>query len=140
MLEKHILSTLMQSSSPSGIIESIQGKMFPEDFSIPAHAKICNLFFEYQISHPANYEVRDFINHLPKELQETADEVYLFSTAENVSGGENVVRLALEIRKNALKRKISMLLEQSETDETVAKQLNEVSNTLKEVEKQLNAL
>ena len=84
--------------------------------------------------------IRDFISQLPKELQETADEVYLFSTAENLSGDENVVRLALEIRRNALKRKITQLLEQAETDETVSKQLNEVSNTLTEVEKQLSAL
>lgn len=139
MLQKYLLSMIFQSDKPYKISDSIFRTLETDDFSLESHKKIIDAFLQYKKKNKDGFEMRLFLSRLPSQLTAVFDEIYLFASAEFEFQGENVEKLALEVKKYSLKRKIAGLISQDrELDGKEA--LQKLSLKLKEVEKRLFSL
>lgn len=141
VLQKYLLGLFFQSEKPSVLAKRIFSTIEIDDLSIPALRKICQMYFDYQTKHADNIDIQLFIKNLPSELKVAFDEVFLFSSSDLDIGSINMDKLVLEIKKNALKRKIAALL-QTDGGHYPAKDtdLLHLSQALKEVEKRITSV
>ena len=139
-MQKYLMSTLFQSDQPYQLIDEIQLVLEPEDFVIPAYGKIYSHFIEYRKKHPDIIDRSEFVRSLPPELQPTYDELLLYNSSEKEEPKEAFKRLLYELKRNSLKRRISVLIS---TDKDIASDeavIQDYSAKLNSVEKQLRTL
>ncbi len=138
MLPKYLLSLLFQTAQSKESGDEVFKIVSPEDFFVPSLKNIAKKYLEYIKEHSEEFAPRNFAATLDGALLPAFDEVYLFASAERGIEEQNIRKLALEVRKQALKKKITDLLSGeialSKEEEEKAQDL---SHQLKEVEKSL---
>jgi DNA primase len=141
LLENYILSLIFQKENPYKTADIVFSIVNPSDFSAPSHRQICQLFWEFQNKASAQFDLAKFTSTLSKQLQPVFDEVYLFASTEHEFGSEKINKLAYEVKRFALKRKIKEILSKGEdiaADEK--RELSDLTANLKEVEKMIITL
>jgi replicative DNA helicase len=133
LIEKYLLSYLFQGENPFLIAEKVFKILEEKDFSQPSFQKILTIFFQEK-KEKEKFVLNDFIKKLTPELREVFDEIYLFSSVDQMIEDESIEKIASEIKKNSLKRQIKKILEKEENEENKLK-LVKLSESLKEVEK-----
>jgi DNA primase len=132
-INKYILSIVFQSEDPKEIYHKIFNVLKPEYFLHLSYEKISRYFFE-EMEKDNIININQFSKNLPEELQPIFDEIFLFASTDHNLSDENLGRLIYEIKKYYFKREIKKLLSEEESVEK-KKQLKELSQKLKEVEK-----
>ncbi len=147
LMEKYVLSYMFQNEESYSIAEIISKILSPAEFSTVAYQKVFQLFQKYLETHPKE-TVSKFSDTLPAELQSMCNELFLYNIEdieELVPKGANekvhIEKIALEIKKNALKKAIHHLLSITQDDDlTKEEDLVKMNASLKEVEKRMNSL
>ena len=137
-IDKYILSIVFQSENPKEIYHKFFNVLKPEYFLHPSYEKISRLFFD-EIEKNKKVDINQFGKNLSKELQPIFDEIFLFASTDHDLSDVNLDRLIYEIIKYYFKREIKKILSEEESTEK-KKQLKEISENLKEVEKKLVSL
>lgn len=137
-INKYVLSILFQSEDPNTIYHNVFEILKPEYFLHPSYEKISRLFFE-AVEKNIKLDINDFGKKLPDELRPIFDEIFLFASTDHNLASENLDRLIQEIKKYYLKHKIKKILAEEESLEN-KKELKNISENLKEVEKKLISL
>lgn len=137
-INKYVLSVLFQSEDPNIIYHNVFELLKPEYFLHPSYRKISSLFFK-EIEKNIKLNINDFGKKLPDELRPIFDEIFLFASTDHNLSNESLDRLIHEIKKYYFKREIKKILSEEET-KGKKKQLKEISENLKEVEKKLVSL
>ncbi|KKP51053.1 MAG: hypothetical protein UR42_C0021G0010, partial [Candidatus Roizmanbacteria bacterium GW2011_GWA2_33_33] len=137
-IDKYVLSVLFQSEDPNNIYRNVFEILKPEYFLHPSYEKISRLFFE-EIEKNKKVNINQFGQNLSDELQPVFDEIFLFASTDHNLSNESLDRLIHEIKKYYFKREIKKILREEESLEN-KKQLVEISQNLKEVEKKLISL
>lgn len=137
-INKYVLSVLFQSEDPNIIYHNVFELLKPEYFLHPSYRKISSLFFK-EIEKNIKLDINDFGKKLPDELRPIFDEIFLFASTDHNLSNESLDRLIHEIKKYYFKREIKKILSEEET-KGKKKQLKEISENLKEVEKKLVSL
>ncbi len=131
--QKYLLSILFQGGAAelnSQIFEILD----PDDFTNPSFSKLFQLFREFS-------GTQQFSQTIPAELLAVYDELFLFATFEDSFAHDNILRLAFEVKRYALKRHIARVTgEGDEIGEHQHKGLQQYTSQLKEVEKKLSTL
>ncbi|MBI2051829.1 DNA primase [Candidatus Roizmanbacteria bacterium] len=136
-IQKYLLSLVFQSEESYRIAKKIFEIVSPQDFSIPSYEKIATLYLEFENKHSSKFHLKTFANKLNFELRPVFDEIYLYATYQGELE-ENVERLAYEIKKIALKKKITELVAVTEHfSKEQEQEVKKLTNQLKEVEKML---
>lgn len=138
IIDKFILSVLFQNEDPKGVYNKIFSILKPEYFFLPSYEKICASFFAVMEKNN-RIDINEFGKSLPNELQPIFDEIFLFASTDHNLSDENLDKLVFEIKKYYLKRKLKAVLAEEENADR-QKQLKEISESLKEVEKKLISL
>jgi len=133
LIEKYLLSYLFQGENPFLTAEKVFKILEEKDFSQPSFQKILTIFFQEK-KEKEKFVLNDFVKKLTPELREVFDEIYLFSSVDQMIEDESIEKIASEIKKNSLKRQIKKILEEEENEENKLK-LVKLSESLKEVEK-----
>lgn len=139
LIQKYLVSFILQSDNPYQISEHVFREAQIEDFTLRAVQRICEMFVEYRQTHPDRFDGIEFNNLLSAELQPVSDEIYLFATLESELMKEGVEKLSMEVKKYSLKRQIAALLDKSDEEKNKEK-LPLLLQNLKEVEKRLSSL
>ena len=137
-IDKYILSVVFQSEDPKEIYHKFFNVLKPEYFLHPSYEKISRFFFD-EIEKNNKININHFGKNLPEELQPIFDEIFLFASIDHNLSDASLDRLIYEIKKYYFKREIKKLLSEEESIEK-KKQLKEISQQLKEVEKKLISL
>ncbi len=141
LLEKYLLSLVFQDKDPRKISEMVFSIINPDDFSLISHQRLCQLFLDFIKKSPFEFNLSKFIPSLSGELQAVFDEIYLFASTEHEFSREKVNKLAYELKRLALKRKIKEILTTNEEIKGERKKkLSFLTNELKEVEKMIITL
>ncbi|MFN4212346.1 MAG: DNA primase [Microgenomates group bacterium] len=141
ILEKYILSLIFQNKNPYKLISLIFSILESSDFSLPSHQQICQILLDFQKTSKNEFNLSKFISQLPQPLHEVFDEIYLFASTEQEFGSEKINKLAYELKKLALKRKIKEVFSNGEEiDKLKEKRLAVLTRELKEVEKIITTL
>lgn len=138
MMERFLVSYILQSDNPYTVVDQAFEILSYEDFTVPALAKICAALTEYKKSHPQRFDIKEFVPTLAAELQPVCDEVYMY-TGNDPDQQPDLARVANEIKKTSLKKRISDLLEQSDEPDK-EKQIASLSEMLREVEKRASSV
>jgi DNA primase len=138
LIEKYLLSYIFQSEDPYQKLKIINSLISPEDFLLPSHQKISQILLIDDLK--KKFNLKNFVARLSAELREKFDELFLFASSENDLNTENISKLAHEIKRYSLKRKIKNILDSNEESEGRKKDLLLLSGKLKEVEKTLTSL
>ncbi len=138
LLQKQLLSIMLQHDNPYELFEKIFGIINIEDFTAPSHQKICNAISEYKTSHANNYSASDFVKTLTRELIPVYDELFMFSSNEIEFSSDNIIRLIYEVKRTALKHKIAIALEEEGNNQQNI--IAELAKTLTEVENRIQTL
>jgi DNA primase len=107
MTQKYLLSYLFQQSEPGKITKVIFEILTPEDFTIPALAKLSKLFMEYIQNNSQIFSFNAFSSTLPAELQPTADELFLYASGFSDMNNEKLSELVFELKERSCKRHIA---------------------------------
>ena len=137
-IDKYILSVVFQSEDPKEIHQSFFNVLKPEYFLHPSYEKLSRIFFD-TLEKKQKIDIGQFGKSLPEELQSIFDEIFLFASTDHNLSGTSLDRLIYEVKKYYFKRRIKKLLSEEESVEK-KKQLKEISEDLKEVEKKLISL
>lgn len=146
LMEKYLLSYIFQHGEVYKMIDSIEGTISTSDFAIPAYQKIFQKFLEYRTTHPIE-NIKEFCDSLPAELLSACNELFLYNIEDlqellpkNTNEKVFLEKIALEIKKNALKKDIHVLLTKSGEDPAREEELATKHSILKEVERKMNTL
>lgn len=135
MIQKYLLSCVFQSDKPYEVIDVMVKVLGPDDFSIPSNRKLLVVLIDFKKNNPG-FDAKYFLSGLPKELVSVYDELYLFASADFEFKGENIGKLAYEVKRFSLKRKMAELVSKDkELTESEKEKLTALSKELKEVEK-----
>ncbi len=141
IIQKYLLSLICQSEDPYAMTDQIAKILQPSDFSVVSYQKIYQFLLESKNYMPDKFIIGNFIDNLPSELRAVFDEIYLFASSELGLEKEKVEKLAYEISKYSLKRKINLILSKNnESQSDIKDQLVQLNRKLKEVEKMLAKL
>lgn len=141
VLQKYLVSLIFQNDNPYDLSEKIFLHLKVEDFTIPSLQKLCALFNDFKKNNPQGYDLDLFVKAVPSELKSVFDEVYLLSSGELGFEGEKIDKLIFEVKRYSLKKKITELLNLSNTDsQDKEKELLLLTEALKEVEKKLASM
>ncbi len=137
-INKYVLSVLFQSEDPSTIYKNVFEILKPKYFLHLSYEKISLLFFK-EMEKNTKFDINKFGRKLPDELRPIFDEIFLFASTDHNLSNESLDRLIQEIKKYYFKREIKKILAEEETEDK-KKQLKNISENLKEVEKRLISL
>ncbi len=142
LIQKYLLSVILQNENPLSTASEVGPILRDSDFSLPSLQKIYGLLQEMaNDTQSGQFSLAGFTQQLSEQLQPVFDEVYLFASTDLGIDRENIKKMAYDIRKYSIKRKIGELLS-SETDQqqTSKEELSLLNSQLKEVEKKLITL
>lgn len=141
MLEKYLLSQILQSEVAGELVDKITAIISVEDFSVPAHQKIYISFLDWRKTNHKQFIATDFHKSLTQELKAVFDEVYLFSSIDLELNEKNLVLMASEIKKYSLKKKMSKLISLGEKiTKDGEEELKSLGRRLTELEKTMTKL
>lgn len=140
LIQRYVLSLVFQNEDPYKAAEKIFSILSPADFSYPSYQKICQAFLGLKESSLKKFSLEKFSAGLPDELQPVFDEIYLFASSELGFENEQIDKLAYEIKRFYLKRKITEVLSSSFEGDDKNGDLSTLTKKLKEVEKKLITL
>jgi DNA primase len=140
ILEKFLLSYFFQEKEKESLFYKITELLSDDDFSIPAYGKIFEALKRYYQDNQEKlknyvFAVKDFIPYLEASLIPTFDEIYLYASYEE-KHDFLIDRVIYEIKKYALKRKITNLLQEEDSKEKEEK-LKLFNRKLTEIEKKM---
>jgi DNA primase len=140
ILERFLLSYLFQEKEKKNLIDKITAFLSEEDFYIPAHGKILFALQTYYLddekrAREKEFQIKDLLPYLDATLIPTFDEIYLYAAYET-KDDFTIDRIIYEIKKYALKRKITVLLKEEESKEKEEK-LKELNKKLAEIDKKM---
>lgn len=135
LMEKYLLGRIFQSDSPFKVAEPVFSILGRDDFFIPSHQKILDSFLSYQKNTPS-FNLEKFIALLPPPVLPVFDELCLFASTDSVSDGENLIKLAHEVKKLSLKKQLTENFNQGGDQEKIKK----ITKELNEVEKKASSL
>lgn len=139
VLEKYLLSQLLQENFTSKALPEIFSILEEKDFIIPAHGKIFTHYINYQQEIKKDKEkifnIKSFISQLDQVLVPVFDEIYLYSAYRNEENLD-LEKVIYEIKKQSLKRQIKELLKEEKKQED-EKKLKELNRLLSEIEKKM---
>jgi DNA primase len=136
MIQKYLLSLMLQSTDIQ-TLPDVFSVLGAADFSIPAYG----MLFELSRGAFLKFKLLDdrFPQTLPAELVAVYDELLLFGTYEETAQPHSILRLAYEVKENAIKRGIKSITgEEKDLTESDEQQIRQLQNELKEVEKKLS--
>lgn len=136
-IQKYLLSLVFQNAEPYMLAKKIFQVISVEDFSLPVLTKIMQVFLDMEKQFVSGFNLEAFLESLPDELRSMADELYLFASIQIGFEELDTERLALEVKKFALKRRIAKELEESDTEKNNSEVLKKLTNELNAVEKKL---
>ncbi|HLL60924.1 MAG TPA: toprim domain-containing protein, partial [Candidatus Nitrosocosmicus sp.] len=138
ILQKYILSLLVQDNNPFIFYKRIISIIEPDDFSIPSYKKLLDQFmlYEHNIDKNGDFAINAFIDQLPNELLPAFDQLLLFdvSSIEEMAD-KDVNKLVYEFKRMSLKKRIKELMQKDE-NETLA----DLTRKLSDIEKKLQVL
>lgn len=135
MMQRYLMSCLLQSEHVYETATIIFTDIKPEDFSIPSLGKIAQEFLNYKSSHQ-HFDVKDFFSVLPSELSVVADEIFLYATSSLEYADQDLKKLVYEVKKDGLKKKMTMLLSQeSDRSQDADIEVSKIDAELKELDK-----
>ena len=138
ILEKYILSLIFQDRDPFKIADVVFSILEPSDFLLPSYQQICQIFLEFKNKRQSGFDLVKFTTELSQTLQPVFDEIYLFASVDQEFENQKINKLAYEVKKLTLKRKISEILSLGENiNEEKKTELSELIKKLKEVEKMI---
>jgi DNA primase len=140
MLEKYIMSLLLQAETANDIYTKIVGLLEDDDFNQPSYQKIYKQAVAYRTNNPGGYQPQDFLKQLPAELQSVADQLFMYNSSSEEMKEFNLERTLYEIKRFSLKKKISKGLAQENGENEENGDLARYSQQLNEVEKKMAAL
>jgi arsenate reductase-like glutaredoxin family protein len=110
-----------------------------DDFSLPVYQKIWEKLIEFKKENPDKFDLQNFAKKLNPEIQPVFDEVYLYASHEPLVEINNIDRVAYEMKRAGLKRKISEILAPSEEiNENKKEKIRELNKELNQVEKMIS--
>ncbi len=135
LLQRYLLSYLLQQTQIDEKTASIFSNISPEDFTVPSFALIATELQHKFNSPHVGFEYATFVKGLKPELQSVADELFMFTTAAEEQKPD-ITKLALEIRMNSVQAQMNSLMESSDkADEdklsNLSKEYNELRMKLK---------
>ncbi len=137
IIQKYILSLIFQNKDPYELIDRLTKILEIDDFTLASYQKIYRFFLEYKKKND-KFDLNNFADKLPSELQAVFDEVYLFASSDIGLENEKIEKLCYEIKKFSLKKKLSKILELEDyLKPSVKSQLLLLNQSLKEVEKMI---
>ncbi len=110
MLEKYLLSSIFQNEKCYLLADKVVGIINTEDLTVPSHGKIFELFLAWKEKIKEKFIVSKFHDSLAQELKPVFDEIYLFSSADLGFKEDSLIKIAYEIKKNSLKKKMTKLM------------------------------
>ena len=138
VIQKYLLSFVFQSEKPYKIMTSLAEIINSADFSLPVFQKIWENFLAFHQSNPQEFNIHEFVERLSPEVKPAFDEIFLFASHEPLSETDNIVRVAYEMRRAGLKRKISEILDnEDEIDKEKKEKIRQLNQQLNQVEKML---
>ena len=137
LVEQYLLSLLLQSENTYELFSVVNRHVLPEYFMTAALGKIYQQIGEYQKDHAEGFIVKDFIFALPSELRTPADTVFLFASSTQSLNNVQGEKLALEMKRNALRRVLQQKSGAIDVDLTADEVSNQILSELKAVEKRL---
>lgn len=139
ILEKYLLSQLLQENFSAKLLPEIFSILKEKDFIIPAHGKIFTHYLNYQQEIKKDkeriFKIKSFISKLDQVLVPVFDEIYLYSAYKNEENLD-LEKVIYEIKKQSLKRQIKELLKEEKKEED-EKKLKELNQLLSEIEKKM---
>ena len=143
LLQKYILSLMVQNEQPIRIYRKAQEVLDENDFSIPSYKNLLDhlgKYYEINKAKETNLEkfnIQQFTSNLSAPLQSVFDELFLFdaSLINNETLDKDINRSLYELKQLSLKDKIKQAINSEDT--TLVK---EYSKSLSEVEKKLSSL
>lgn len=139
MIQRYLVGKILQAEDAFNLLNRIQEHLPIAEFQVPVLRKILYALQEYQ-EHNDTFHLNDFLNHLPRELQALANEVYLFVSSNVPLEQENIEKLALEARRFLLKKKMADFLNNPEENEERSQELANIAAELKALEKKVHAM
>jgi DNA primase len=137
VLQKYLLSFVFQQEKPYRLVNSLIKIISSNDFSLPVFQKIWEKLLDFQKKYP-EFNLNLFVEELTAEIKPVFDEIYLYASHEPLVETENLDRVAWELKKISLKRKISEILAlKEEIDESKKEKIRDLNQQLNQVEKML---
>lgn len=137
LVEQYLLSLLLQSENTYELFSVVNRHVLPEYFLTAALGKIYQQMSEYRKGHPDGFVVKNFIFALPPELRASADTVFLFASSTQSLNNVQGEKLALEMKRNALRRILQQKSKVVDADHAADEESNRILTELKAVEKRL---
>jgi len=140
ILEKYAISLLLQNDDLNATSNIFFAALSENDFEQPALRKIIILLKKY-MNDKDKTDINSFINILPKELQATANELFLYASQDLPSIKSDFQRTIWEIKKINLKEKLKQIATiDSDDQEKNEIEMLKITNELQAVEKTLSTL
>ena len=140
ILERYALSLLLQNEDLYASSNLFFTVLDENDFDQPALRKITSLLKKH-INDKDKADINSFINTLPKELQATANELFLYASQDLPSIKSDFQRTIWEIKKINLKEKLKKIATSDSSDqENNEVEMLKITNELQAVEKTLSTL
>ncbi|MBF8250207.1 MAG: primase, primase protein [Candidatus Levybacteria bacterium] len=124
VLEDYLMSLIVQHENPKSILEKCLTILKDYKFETDSYQKIISRLVDY-FKNNSKFNIRGFLNLLPKELAAAFDTAYLFpmpSLGEDGRYAQEVEKVSAELRALFLKNKIkeiSISLRKGEKDEDI---------------------
>ncbi len=138
-MQKYLLSQLLQSEKPYQVYDQICEVVAPEDFSVPAYGKVFSALGLFRKNY-TDFVQPVFLKTLPPELIPAFDEVLLYNSSEHDHPQDATLRLAYELKRASLKRRISELATTDSGNTANEVLMQEMTASLNTVEKKLRSL
>jgi len=140
ILEKYAISLLLQNDDLNATSNIFFAALSENDFEQPALRKIIILLKKY-MNDKDKTDINSFINILPKELQATANELFLYASQDLPSIKSDFQRTIWEIKKINLKEKLKQIATiDSDDQEKNEIEMLKITNELQAVEKTFSTL
>ncbi len=134
LIERHFLSLLLGDDLINSGINLVKDILVSGDFSYPSYK---NLYAEALKQQKNNNKMKssDFAAHLSPELRSVFDYISLAVSLESPLSQSNIVKLAFEIKRFSLKRRLQVLLLSDKIEDQ--EEMKSINGELKQLEKKL---
>lgn len=140
VLEKYLLSFILQSENPYKPAKVVFSILSPKDLSTPAYSQIIEILLENEKKLSTSFDLNNLAALIPSQIKPVFDELYLFASAPLDVVDDSIEKLSFELKRFILKRQMKEGLSSEDQDTEKNKRLLEIAASLKEVEKKLVSL
>lgn len=134
-MQKYILSIIFQPQTSEDVKKTIVEVLNKDDFTLPALQKLMDLYINRDV------DTAFSADRIPSELKSVYDEIYLYNSIDHSFKEDEVIKLAYKIKRETLKYKLNLILNQTtELDQPAKETVGRLSKELNQVEKSLQSL